>query len=360
MIRVLAARKTIQRLSTPTLIPAQSIKALSTSSIGTPVPKMSTKSTFSPVIKAEPSLKVSTSSLSFFNQLKKQERRLSRKRMRFEYEDNFTGALSSPYSDIELSEKQGDFSALLSMSEKYIVEHANRRVDLFFYTMIAYYRTNVLPIEGHTILQHGRGRTLEDETNLTQACHSSFTPSLLDQTIYKKTGQRSLLSGTHLLDSLNSTVELPPFVNAFDDILESICRPKCIAILQKVATGELNPVQGLNIFLTMMNTLLSDFERQAGEKRYSGLAHPIFSSTSAYVSPKLIALVNKGTLKSTFIEEREAANEEYVQLLLRMSADEKVACRGKAKTRERLYDKKFAELQEEILSSKSSEHTCTL
>ena len=378
MIRVLAARKTIQKLSTQTpalytqalprvsseiFTPTTPVASVSKVSVKTkfPVtPKIDLAPKFSSTPKVDAAPKVSSTSLSFFTQLKKEERRLSRKRTRFEYEDNFTSALASPYSTTELSEKHSDTSSLLSMSEKYISEHASRRVDLFFYTLIAYYRTNVKPIEGHTVLEHGKGRTLSDETNLTQACHSSFTPSLLDQTIYKKRGKRSLLSGTHLLESLNSTVELPPFVNAFDNLLESICRPRCVEILQKVAVGELNPVQGLNQFLIMMDTLLQDFERQASAKTYSGLSHPIFSGQSAYINPKLIEVVSNGTLGSTFLEDAGTANEEYVQLLLRMNKDEKAACQGGAKKREKIYSKKFTELQEEILQSESLDHSFSM
>ncbi|RUR09877.1 hypothetical protein [Legionella sp. km772] len=357
MLRALTVRTTLQKLATPTLIPTVPSTTTQLSStqlptrIATLIATLSTRSKLPPTPKTDFFPKTSASPAQFFSRLKKEERRFSRKRLRFDYEDNFTSALSSPYSTEELSEKHKSLSALLAMSEKYIVEHANRRVDLFFYTLVAYYRTNIIPIEGHTSLQHGRGRTLDDDTNLTQACHSSFTPALLDQTIYKKTGRRSLLSGTHLLESLNSTVELPPFVNAFDDILESICRPQCIKILQKVAVGELNPIQGLHHFLTMMNSLLSDFERQAAAKTYSGLSHSFFSSSSPYVSPKLIALVSKGTLNSTFIEGTSTVNEDYVQLLLRMDPEEKAVCRKNAKEKEKLYAKKFAELQEEILSS---------
>ena len=202
MMRLAAVRGGLRKPSV--LIPELPIRALATkapSPAFTSLSSLSSASKIPPIAKiysgTSPASKASSPSIGFFNQLKKEEHRFSRKRVRFEYEDNYTSALASPYSTDKLSREHEDVSSLLAMSEKYIVEHANRRVDLFFYTLVAYYRTNVMPIEGHTTLQHGRGRTLDDDTNLTQACHSSFIPSLIDPTIDKKKRRKSLLSGTH-------------------------------------------------------------------------------------------------------------------------------------------------------------------
>lgn len=330
---------------------------LKPSETAAPASKIPSKSPVASAAKPGATLKTSAFATSFFTRLKKEERHFSRRRIRLGYEENLTGSLSLPYSTAVLSEKHADISSLISMSEQYIIEHASRRVDLFFYTLIAYYNTNVIPVEGHTNLQHGKGRTLADETNLTQACHSSFTPSLIDKTMDIKTGKRCLLSGTHLFESLNSTVELPSLVNNFDDILEAICRPKCIEILQKVAAGELNPIQGLNNFLVMMDTLLRDFESQAKSKKYSGLSHAIFSSPTAYVSLKLIELVSRGTLRTTFVEDSGVASKDYVQLSLWMTPEEKAACNSSVKKNAKIYVGKFVELQKEILSSASIEYS---
>lgn len=303
-----------------------------------------------------------TSTLGLFDHLKHEERRrCPKKRMRFDYESNQTVALALPFSDRRLSSTHDDQETLLAMSEKYIIEHANRRVDLFFYTLIAYYHTNVIPIEGHTTLQYGIGRTLRDNINVTQACHSSLIPSLIDETIYRnghgRVKYKSLLSGTHFMESLNSTMELPPFVNAFDDLLESICRAHCMEIIQDVSVGKINPIQGLTLFLEMMNTLLDDFKQQATAKDYRFLAHPSLHG-HPYVNPKLIDLVAKGTLNTTFSESR-SVNPEYVQLLLRMTPAEKLFCQRNPKN-EKIYFKKMMDIREEILVTESEKPTYTL
>ena len=354
MLRVMTRKRTIDSLSN--LTQANVLKARTLHSPSSPSSTLLTATTPlkpAPISKIVSSRSITTVSPGFFTQLKKEEHRISpsRKRIRFDYEDNRTGALALAVPTSILTQKHNDTSALLKLSQTYIKEHASRRVDLFFYTLVAYYGSHILPIVGHTRLQHGRGRSLSDDTSLTQACHSSFTPSLIYKTIFLVKGKINILSGTHLLESLNSTVELPPFVNAFDDLLEGTCRPKCIEILQQVAMGKLNPTQGLNNFLIMMKELLENFALQAHAKEYSRLSHPLFTTYKTYVSPKLIDLVREGTLTTTFLEKTNTVNEEYIQLLLRMTEVEKELCRGDAKKSTKLYSAKFKELQSEILNT---------
>lgn len=291
----------------------------------------------------------SDTSLKILSLLRQKDRRLAPvQRLRFAYEDNCTGALSFPYSKKQLQAKK-DLASLLELSEALIVEHANRRVDLFFYTLVAYYQTNYIPILGKTVMQHGKGRSSVDKENLTNACHSSLTPSLIDKTLVNSTHKKSLLSGTHFLDSLNSTVELPPFVNAFDDVLESACRPQCISILQQVAVGELNPYQGLTHFLIMMNDFFKHLESQNSVKNY-----PDSFYSKIPISPKLIDLAKKGTLMTTFSHEKNKIKKEYIQLLLRMTPDEKDRyTRGTLEEKKALCFQKYREIQQEILESKT-------
>lgn len=292
----------------------------------------------------------------YFDQLKKAEGQFfARKRHRFDYSGNHTIALALPYSDSALARAKKDNEALLLMARRNIIEHANRRVDLFFYTLIAYYHTNALPAEGHTTLQYGRGRTLRDNTNVTQGCHSSMITALLDQTIHRKGKKRakSLLFHTHFLENLNSTVELPYFVNAFDDFLETICRPKCMDILRAVSSGRLNPIQGLEKFLIMMNSVLISFQKQAASKGYSSLKYSTLLARP-YVQPKLIDLVIKGTLSTTFSAKTSSVNEEYVQLLLYMTPAEKELCATEPEKKAKLYLDKILERQSEILKPKNS------
>lgn len=285
--------------------------------------------------------------------LKKIERqRFPRQRNRFKYEENHTVALALPYSNNILNLFKKNDLALLFLSRKYIIEHANRRVDLFFYTLIAYYHTNAIPVEGHTTLQHGKGRSSDDDIQVTQACHSSLIPSLIDQSICAQSRQaiKSVLSNTHFFASLNSTVELPHFVNAFDDLLEAKIRPKCMSILRDVSLGTINPIEGLENFLKLMNELLMDFKTQA-----ASTTHSFFKNASALapsIQPKLLELVIKGTLATTFSCETDTVNEEYVQLLLRFTPEDKKKCIPHAR-QEKFYIQKMLEMQEEILKTKS-------
>lgn len=290
---------------------------------------------------------------SFFTKLKKEGHKQFpyEKRCRFSYEENQSASLSLPYSNDQLIAKQSVHQELLEMSKASIVEHANRRVDLFFYTLIAYYKTSCFPRYTQTTLQYGIGRTTKEEGCITEACHSSFTPSLLDNIIFRNKESeeklKSLLSGTHLLNNLNSTVELPPFVNDLDDLLESICRPKCLKIIHHTVTGQINPIEGLTDFLNMMRDALRDLKEKAECTKPS-----FFSEKQKSISPELIDLVTMGTFADTYSEETETVADEYIQMLLRMRSEERKKCGTKSK-REKIYLKKISEMQDEILSSNS-------
>ncbi|MBL7480172.1 hypothetical protein [Legionella bononiensis] len=297
----------------------------------------------------------------FFNQLKSEEHKqfFNRRRARYNYYENYSAALALPCSKYELVKKRNDRSALLALSRNSIIEHANRRVDLFFYTLIAYYKTGILPTNGHTSLQHGRGRTLfreDNDSNLTQACHSSFTPALLDKTLYQKsrfgTQHKCLLSGTHLMDSLNSTVELPPFVNELDDVLEHRCRQKTLELIGQVSLGILNPIEGLVVFLKMMRDVLTELKQSAEQREQSALLQGSFSGQKN-INPKLIDLVMRGTLRTTFFTATDTVSDEYIQLLLRMNPEEKALSEQNNETRQKVYLDKIADLQKEILETKS-------
>ncbi|HAT8178922.1 TPA: hypothetical protein JA361_05460 [Legionella pneumophila] len=295
----------------------------------------------------------------FFSKLKlaEQDQFSYRKRRRFNYQRNFSAALSLPYSRKELDVNQDEQDTLLSMVKKYVIEHANRRVDLFFYTLIAYYNTEIVPTNGYTDLQHGRGRNTNKGRSITEACHSSLIPSLLDSTIYQNKGRlkhKSLLSGTHFMDSLNATVELPPFVNDFDDVLEKTCREKCLKILHDVSLGKINPIEGLTLFLKMMQDILKTFKQEAENESQSVLLQNSLIRKK-FISPNLIDLVIDGTLLTTFSGSTQSASEDYIQLLLRMTAEEKTLCEKDEKSKVKLYLAKIMEIQNEILTSKNGE-----
>ena len=295
----------------------------------------------------------------FFTQLKQEEHKqfTSKRRRRFDYKENYSVAISLPYSNSELKRAEDNQSKLLKLSKHNLLEHSHRRVDLFFYTLIAYYNTKIIPVRGHTSLQHGRGRHVGDDTSITEACHSSFTPSLVDNTIYQnshsKKKRKGLLCGTHLMDNLNATVELPSFVNDLDDVLEKMCGNKCFAILREVSLGTINPIEGLNQFLKEIQRVLINIRQQIETNNCSNLIrHSLIGKKEDNI--KLINLVLRGTLRTTFSEQTQCVIDEYIQMLLRMSEQEKELLKKNGECNEALYLNKIIEMQDEILQTKNT------
>jgi hypothetical protein len=245
-------------------------------------------------------------------------------RIKTTYSENITAARALPVSHAVLHQKKNDPTALTIMARDHIIEHAARRVDLFFYILIAYFKTQKLPELGRTYLQHGIGRSF-----ITQACHSSFIASLVD---YDKNSE-SILTGTHLMDSINSTVELPGFVNDFDYILENHydCRKKSLRIIQQVSLEQFNPVEGLNQFLRMMVRTFNEIKK-----------------AKMNFSDALIDTVKMGTLAGIYSDTTQSVTKEYIELLLRLSPEEK-----KYRNKEKIYLSKMAEIKQEILNTKS-------
>jgi hypothetical protein len=264
------------------------------------------------------------------------------KRLKSAYQDNITAALELPCTAEEL--EKFNAKTLFETSKALIIEHSSRRVDLFFYTLIAYYKTKTTPKQGHTQLQHGFGRNLINNKNVTQGCHSSFLPSLIENS-----DNSGLLSGNHFMDSLNSTVELPPYVNELDNEFENTCfgRKKSLEILTQVAQGKLDPIQGLNQFLIMMDTIFNEIE-----------ANPFriekFFCKYRKISDELLKLTKLGTLNEKLHPKKKLLNPAYLELLLRLTPEEKQASKTQAGLREKLFRMKIEEIQQEILNTKTS------
>jgi len=164
----------------------------------------------------------------------------------------------------------------INLLEQEIMEHAQRRVDLYFYLLVAVYKKNGRVVKMWTHKQHGVGGIKDRGTN---ACHDSFFPHVELQ--YQQTKISSLwarfvppdsISGTHFEDSNNMTTELPIIVNEFDTYMES-ANPgkrsapskyvnKMLKDLNLVAKGEKTPVDAMNSFLKTMKLFFSEFEKK--------------------------------------------------------------------------------------------------
>lgn len=147
-----------------------------------------------------------------------------------------------------------------------IREHAARRVDLFFYLLIAVYGTNYNIEKTTTIKQNGVGHN-----NLgTQAAHASLFPHIK---LTQKSSWRFFLKppilfeNTYFDDALNMTVELPQIVNVFDGMLEGKKTPSTYVhdltkVLNQVSMKEKTPAEGMYLFFKIMSQFFNDFEQQ--------------------------------------------------------------------------------------------------
>jgi hypothetical protein len=267
-------------------------------------------------------------------------RRSSSKRLKSQYTENKSPALRLDVSTAELDKASKDSKQLVNISENYIKEHAARRVDLFFYTMVAYYKSHLFPVRRRTDLQHGVGRSSFDGKNVTQACHSSFFGGFADQAH----SQSGLLDGTYLQHALNATVELPGFVNKMDDALEERFegRAESLKILQAVASEKISPTDGLALFLQLMEKLFAQIEKNGSDNQ----VYP-----SQYVKADVLALQRFGTFTNKWRTDRRVVNDDYIEMLLRLTPEEKATCKISNKMREECYRKKYSEIKNEIISA---------
>jgi len=270
----------------------------------------------------------------------------ARARVVTKYSENYTAALQLSCDQAQL--KNLSRPQLYYFSKDNIVEHAERRVDLFFYTLVACYGSGVTYTLGRTTLQHGKGRSAA--SNNTQGCHSSFTPFLakgVSGSSQLFSYNSTLLSDTHFMDNLNSTVELPSYVNQLDHVLENnfYCRKKCLEIINLVSHKKIDPIEGLTRFLAMMHAILTNENCRLTFEEYYG--HEDISSD-------LVELVKRGTLLGKFSEENRAVETNCIELLLNLTDAEKNECKRHPVSVTEIYMEKIKEIQREILTTKRS------
>jgi hypothetical protein len=223
------------------------------------------------------------------------------------YADNLTASVS--LTEVQhrfLTLAQTEYQKILAV-QSHIIDHAERRVDLFFLILLAYSNQAKTPKYKSTCLQHGRGLAPAEGLNLgTQACHSSLLPSLDDG------DGTSLLDGTQALHSLNLTHEFPSFMNRFDGTLEEFCRAKALKIIAQVSQHPLNVFElttGLKAFFELIQrTLLSKAFRKA-----------LVAKGLGEISDKLITLVQAGTFVNKYNPERGYVYLRYVYAFLNLT-----------------------------------------
>lgn len=272
------------------------------------------------------------------------------------FKDNASASLKLPYSNEEFDKIKGNPEAYLTKVSDLIKEHAARRVDLYFYLLVAVYKTHLNIAQGDTLLQHGKGSA----ANQTHACHSSLFPSLLK---IKKNKEPPILlfSTVHFFNSLNSTLELPKFVNNLDSELEgkinnpSLFRKRSLDIMQQVANGEIDPVAGLEQFLQAIE---KTFKILQEEKRNNNSGTPYLLRNSAiaprFIKNKLIELEKNGTFCEDGFGDSQPGINEYANLLLRLRPEEIAKCEQNKAIRQEIYLEKIYAIQKEIYTSTSN------
>lgn len=253
---------------------------------------------------------------------------------------------SSKYSTDVKTEKNIKISSTISNEATDIIdklkdeisEHAARRVDLFFYLLIAVHGKKVKISKADTIKQHGKGCRKKG----TQACHSSLFPNLKFSDESKSTLS---LQGTHFDESLNMTVELPEIVNVFDGYLEGNNKngryiQACLVVINKVSMNEMSIKEGMNEFLRIMNDFFNEFETEKLIK---------MNTENTALLSRVCAYEKAGTFFCTNKDNKTISNN-YIYALLRLCADDI----KKVEKNSSLLTAHYEQFQKETLESKAS------
>lgn len=257
-----------------------------------------------------------------------------------------------------------------------IVEHAQRRIDLFFYMLIAYYNTKLSLKVDDTVVQHGKG------TEVMPACHSAILPSVSDGEFASAShnhltrfnpgivkNKSCILKGTHFENSLNSTILLHQSVNYFDTHMiegkrsQDKMRNKSIDVLNKVSAGELDPISGMLQFLTHLRSTFDSIKEKYLNKK------------DLKTSPKqtrglIFNCEEKGSFNQTWHADKKmthrSMNDDYVHAILGLTPKElELIQKNPEETledysvrffrdREALYQEKYRSIAKEIQTSRGN------
>lgn len=182
-------------------------------------------------------------------------------------------ALAEPHAAgcSALSHAYLDRFAVIEGEREPTMEHVARRVQLFFQQAILCYKTPFVFEADGAEDQIGKGTSVKfchHITHKTQAAHSSTLPCLIaipkdDAGALVPERKFVFLKYSHAYALHNSTYELPIEVNQTDTYLdgkttEAKLRTAALALLNRVAAGELNPQQATSEFLEKFQERLNE------------------------------------------------------------------------------------------------------
>jgi hypothetical protein len=161
----------------------------------------------------------------------------------------------------------------IEKSKDLIVEHAERRIELYFYTLVYYYgqqyriaiqdtaRGSRQKVHGIKLFYH------------TEACHSAIISNPCGKPLWRRSDGLGYIDATiiwdednHFINVLSTTTELPTEVNDFDIILEgkiktpSVWRKYALDLLNAVSYKQIHPVDALRDFFMMMTNFFNSLD----------------------------------------------------------------------------------------------------
>lgn len=222
-----------------------------------------------------------------------------------------------------------------------IIEHAARRVELYFYLLIYYYKTGYRIENEQTAWQYGKGENSEGK-KFTQACHSSLFSSPVGITYCTDLHQRTrrvkikLGNNNHFFKNLNATVILPIAVNNFDSLMEgkieapSDWREEALNIINLVSQKAYTPIQGLVCFFYVMEDFFAKVPLKSKEAK------------------EIHKYEKEGTFSQKWILEQKLLIIDYVHSLL-MPIDEK-SIKENPKGADKMYEEKYEEIRKQMIN----------
>lgn len=176
---------------------------------------------------------------------------MRRRRRYFPYQANQTISRESsqPHCHGSLPTLQG----VCDLTDR-VHDHAYRRIQLFYYLLLAYWKEGATIQIERTISQHGTSSCAH-----CSAAHSSILPNVADD-------KEVLSRESYLWHAMNSTVEMPHEVNQFDTVIEKVMRSKAIEHLQDVSKNGVHPYAALQSFVDKMQQFFEDSRRHIRSK----------------------------------------------------------------------------------------------
>lgn len=219
------------------------------------------------------------------------------------------------------------------LTAEMIREHATKRGDLFLLLGVAVYKKQVNITKGPTVRQHGVGSKITG----TAACHASLIPNPIItpletqpavqitswftrfyKAITTEPQKPFSIADRYIMDEMNVTTELVKVVNDFDGHMEgkydkSNAVKECIAILNRCAKGEINPIELFHEYANVMKLFFHHMEY-----RYV-LPEPRYFNHGEVPFPKAFKLVwqfeKEGTMRALNPENMQPLWE-YLSMML--------------------------------------------